>query len=64
MSGYGARNGRLLVLHLHPGLIGQPFRIRFLDAALGEMMEREGVWAARGSTIVDWFRRQAADPGS
>ena len=60
----GARNGRLLVLHLHPWLIGQPFRIRFLDAALGEITGRGGVWAAHGSTIVDWFRRQGAEPGS
>ena len=53
----GAQNGRLLVLHLHPWLIGQPFRIGFLDAALGAMMQRQGVWAARGSTIVDWFQQ-------
>jgi peptidoglycan/xylan/chitin deacetylase (PgdA/CDA1 family) len=54
----GAQNGRLLVLHLHPWLIGQPFRIGFLDAALGVMMQRQGVWAAQGSTIIDWFRQQ------
>ena len=53
----GAQNGRLLVLHLHPWLIGQPFRIGFLDAALGVMMQRQGVWAAQGSTIIDWFRQ-------
>jgi peptidoglycan/xylan/chitin deacetylase (PgdA/CDA1 family) len=52
----GAHNGRLLVLHLHPWLIGQPFRIGFLDAALGAMMQRQGVWAARGSAIIDWFQ--------
>jgi allantoinase len=53
----GAQNGRLLVLHLHPWLIGQPFRIGFLDAALGAMMQCQGVWAAQGSTIIDWFRQ-------
>ena len=53
----GAKTGRLLVLNLHPWLIGQPFRIGFLDAALGSMMQRQGVWAAHGSAIVDWFRR-------
>jgi peptidoglycan/xylan/chitin deacetylase (PgdA/CDA1 family) len=53
----GDHNGRLLVLHLHPWLIGQPFRIGFLDAALGMMMQRQGVWAAQGSTIIDWFRQ-------
>ena len=48
--------GRLLVLNLHPWLIGQPFRIGCLDEALGYMMRREGVWAAAGSEIVSWFR--------
>ena len=31
----GERNGRVLVLNLHPWLIGQPFRIRYLEEALG-----------------------------
>lgn len=53
----GANNGRLLVLHLHPWLIGQPFRIGCLDAALGHIMQRQGVWAATGSEIIDWYRR-------
>ena len=53
----GAQNGRLLVLNLHPWLIGQPFRIGFLDAALGTIMRRQGVWAATGASIIDWYRR-------
>ncbi len=51
-----AESGRLLVLNLHPWLIGQPFRIRYLDNALGHMMRRQGVWAASGSEIIDWYR--------
>jgi peptidoglycan/xylan/chitin deacetylase (PgdA/CDA1 family) len=53
----GARNAKLLVLHLHPWLIGQPFRIGCLEDALGYIMRREGVWAATGGAIVDWYRR-------
>ena len=53
----GAVNGRLLTLHLHPWLIGQPFRIGYLDAALAHMVRRQGVWAASGSDIVDWYRQ-------
>ena len=53
----GGRNGRLLVVNLHPWLIGQPFRIGYLDDALGHMVRRQGVWAASGSEIVDWYRR-------
>jgi hypothetical protein len=55
----GAKNGRVLVLHLHPWLIGQPFRIGWLDEALGTIMRRQGVWAAHGTTIIDWYRRHA-----
>ena len=49
----GAHNGRLLALNLHPWLIGQPFRIGFLDDALGYMMRRQGVWAGTGSEIIE-----------
>ena len=52
-----ARSGRVLVLNLHPWLIGQAFRIGYLDDALGYMMARQGVWAASGSEIIDWYRR-------
>jgi allantoinase len=56
----GADNGRLLVLHLHPWLIGQPFRIGCLDEALGHFARRQGVWAATGSEIIDWYRSHRA----
>jgi allantoinase len=52
----GATNARLLVLHLHPWLIGQPFRIGYLDQALGHIVQRQGVWTATGSEIIDWYR--------
>jgi hypothetical protein len=45
----GATTGRLLVLHLHLWLIGQPFRIGSLDAALGRIVRRQRVWAATGA---------------
>ena len=61
----GAGSGRLLVLRLHPWLIGQPFRIGALDAALGRIVSRQGVWAATGTAIIDWYRRARplAPPG-
>jgi peptidoglycan/xylan/chitin deacetylase (PgdA/CDA1 family) len=49
----GETSGRLLVLNLHPFLIGQPFRIGTLDAALSALVRRPGVWAATGSEIID-----------
>ena len=52
----GEQNGRVMVLNLHPWLIGQPFRIGYLNDALSHMFRRQGVWAATGSEIIDWFR--------
>jgi allantoinase len=51
----GSTSGRLLVLHLHPWLIGQPFRIACLDGALAHLMQRPGVWAATGAEIIAWY---------
>jgi peptidoglycan/xylan/chitin deacetylase (PgdA/CDA1 family) len=55
----GWSSGRLMVLNLHPWLIGQPFRIGVLDDALGHIMRRQGVWAATGSEIIEWYRSHA-----
>ena len=53
-------NGRVLVLNLHPWIIGQPFRIGFLDEALGYMVRKKGVWAASGQEIIDWYSKNQA----
>ena len=52
----GAENGRLMAINLHPWLVGQPFRIGYLEEALGHIMGHQGVWAASGSEIIDWYR--------
>lgn len=51
----GASSGRLLVLNIHPYLIGQPFRIKYLEMALQYIMNSGLAWAATGTEIVDWF---------
>jgi allantoinase len=56
----GATTGRMMVFHLHPWIIGQPWRIRHLDEVLGHIMAHQGVWKATGSEIVDWFKAQAS----
>jgi peptidoglycan/xylan/chitin deacetylase (PgdA/CDA1 family) len=53
----GAANGRLLILNLHPWLIGQPFRVRYLRAALDYITRRQGVWVATGGEITEWYRQ-------
>jgi peptidoglycan/xylan/chitin deacetylase (PgdA/CDA1 family) len=52
----GAENGRLMVLHVHPWLMGQPFRVRYLKEALAYITGHQGVWSATGSEIVAWYR--------
>jgi peptidoglycan/xylan/chitin deacetylase (PgdA/CDA1 family) len=52
----GEVNGRLMTINLHPWLVGQPFRIGYLEEALAHIMGHDGVWAASGSEIIDWFR--------
>lgn len=51
----GAKSGRLLVLNLHPYLIGQPFRIGYLRRALAHILAHDGVWRATAGEIVDWY---------
>ena len=51
----GARSGRVLVLNLHPWLIGQPFRIKYLDQALAHISKHQGVWKTTGEEIIDWY---------
>jgi allantoinase len=55
----GARSGRLLVLNLHPYVIGQPFRIKYLEHALAHICSAEKIWVATAGEIVDWYAAQA-----
>lgn len=58
----GATTGRLMVLQLHPWIIGQPWRIRHLDEVLGHITDHASVWKATGSEIIDWFTAQMGEP--
>jgi peptidoglycan/xylan/chitin deacetylase (PgdA/CDA1 family) len=59
----GEEAGRVLVLNLHPWLIGHPFRISYLEDALGSLMEREGVWFATAGQIAESWRSQRIGTG-
>jgi peptidoglycan/xylan/chitin deacetylase (PgdA/CDA1 family) len=58
----GATSGRMMVLHLHPWIMGQPWRIRHLDEVLDHICARLGVWKATGGEIVAWFAKQPTTP--
>ncbi len=48
---------RVLGIPLHPMIIGQPLRIKYLERALTEMKKHDRVWFATGSEIIDAYER-------
>ena len=52
------QGGRLLTLSLHPWVLGQPHRIKHLEAALAHVMAQPGVWNAAPGAILDAFVAQ------
>jgi peptidoglycan/xylan/chitin deacetylase (PgdA/CDA1 family) len=51
----GERQPRVMAIALHPFIMGQPHRIKYLDEALAYILGHEGVWKATGSQIADWY---------
>jgi peptidoglycan/xylan/chitin deacetylase (PgdA/CDA1 family) len=53
----GEGSGRVMCIAVHPYNMGQPHRIGHLDRALAHIMAHDGVWAATGTEIADWYYR-------
>lgn len=51
--------GRILALNVHPWVLGQPHRIRYLEQALEYVCAQPGVWCAPAGEILDAFAAQA-----
>jgi len=47
---------RVMGVPLHPMIVGQPLRIKYLERAIAHMKERQGVWFATGSEIIDAYQ--------
>ena len=59
----GKTQPRMLVLNLHPWLIGAPWRISYLDAVLADLKSRTGVWIATAGEIAQaWRDQQLSSP--
>ncbi len=54
----GATSGRLFGLSLHPWVIGQPHRIRYLEQALEDITGFDRVWQTTAGEISRHFRSQ------
>src|SRR6185503_12323631 len=52
-----AKQPRVMGIPLHPMITGQPMRIKYLERALAHMKQRDKVWFATGSEIVDAYQR-------
>ena len=51
----GAESGRVMCIALHPYLIGQPHRVKYLDEILGYIMSHEGVWQTTADEIAEHY---------
>jgi hypothetical protein len=50
-----AGSGRVMALALHPFVIGQPFRHKYLDQALEYIANHEGVWLTTSDEIAEHY---------
>jgi hypothetical protein len=51
----GAESGRVMCIALHPYLVGQPHRVKYLDEAFAYILGHEGVWATTADEIADYY---------
>ncbi|MBV8534769.1 MAG: polysaccharide deacetylase family protein [Alphaproteobacteria bacterium] len=54
-----ATSGRVLALCLHPFVIGQPYRTKYLERALDYITKHEGVWVTTSDAIADHYAKTA-----
>lgn len=48
--------GRVMALALHPFVIGQPFRAKYLDLALEFIVAQPDVWVTTSDEIAEQYR--------
>lgn len=58
-----ATSGRVMALALHPFVIGQPFRHKYLDQALGWLAAQPGAWLTTSDDIAAHFRTSTPHAG-
>lgn len=51
----GAQSGRVMCIALHPYLIGQPHRAKYLDEILYYIMSHDGVWQTTADEIAEYY---------
>jgi peptidoglycan/xylan/chitin deacetylase (PgdA/CDA1 family) len=51
----GETTGRVMALSLHPFIVNQPFRHKYLGRALRRIVETEGVWVTTSDEIAEHY---------
>jgi peptidoglycan/xylan/chitin deacetylase (PgdA/CDA1 family) len=54
----GRNSGRLLVLNVHPWLMGHPYRASYFEELLQAVTARKDVWATTTGAIAAWWKDQ------
>ncbi|MFT5391340.1 MAG: allantoinase [Gammaproteobacteria bacterium] len=57
----GEHSARVMCIALHPFLIGQPHRARYLDELLGYIMSHDGVWQTTADEIAEYYIENCYD---
>ena len=52
-----AKQPRVLGIPLHPMIVGQPLRSKYLERALAHIKKHDRVWFATGSEIIEAYQR-------
>ena len=56
----GRNSGRLLVLNVHPWLMGHPWRATYFEELLQGVAARKDIWTTTTGAIAAWWRDQDA----
>jgi peptidoglycan/xylan/chitin deacetylase (PgdA/CDA1 family) len=54
----GRGSGRLLVLNVHPWLMGHPYRVTYFEEVLQYVAERRDTWVTTTGAVATWWRSQ------
>lgn len=55
----GGKSGRLMVISVHPWVMGWPWRSKYLDRALAHINQYQDIWKASGTEVIDWYKAHA-----
>jgi peptidoglycan/xylan/chitin deacetylase (PgdA/CDA1 family) len=58
----GEQAGRVMALPVHPFIVGQPYRHKYLDKALEYIAGHEGVWCTTSDEIADYYLENVLGP--